>query len=477
MKIQIKALLLASLLASSAQAAGINAQTFSPSVSEHYVFTEDGFNTPWPKYSRFYLGANYNYVNDPLVAVSTGTNTRAFNIINSIQTLDLMMGWKLSSAVGLFFGIPIHQVAFQNNPGSTYPNGNFTTIGDFKILGKLRLTEAGKDTSLALAPELRFATGNQAYYISDASTYLGLKLVLESKLSDSLQIAANLGFAYAQNAILNDSNTANVIDYRNRVPVGVGLFYKFNDTWGSNLEYSNTLFFPTEQQQNPNDFYAGLRCQAEDNLVLTLGGSLGKVSGPTGQNYRIITGVRFAPFDQEPKATPAPAMTPWPTPEPTPQATPMPTPHAVKAKPRAQEKLVITLDISSLPFEFDSARLPKFYGDRVREIGRFLGTHKATWHDLSVQGNTDERGSNKYNDKLSNERAHMVKQLLMEGGAPPAKIKSIGFGKRRPLDHRHNEKGWAMNRRVDLVFRGVKDVVLIREGIDEQRRMKNSTAD
>ncbi|MBC7396777.1 MAG: OmpA family protein, partial [Bdellovibrionales bacterium] len=269
-------------------------------------------------------------------------------------------------------------------------------------------------------------------------------------------------------AVLNDTNTANIIDYRNRVPVGVGAFWKFNDTWGANLEYSNTLFFPTEQQQNPNDFYLGARCQAEDNLVFTLGGSIGKLGGPTGQNYRVVTGVRFAPFDQAAAPSPTPMMAPL-APEPTPAATPLPTPRAVRAPPRAQEKLVITLDISSVPFEFDTARLPKYYADRIREIGRFLGTYKDTWRKLSVQGHTDERGSHQYNNRLSSERAHMVKQLLMEGGSPPAKIKSIGFGKRQPLDRHHNEKAWAKNRRVDLEFSGVKDVVLIREGIDEQK--------
>ncbi len=187
-------------------------------------------------------------------------------------------------------------------------------------------------------------------------------------------------------------------------------------------------------------------------------------------------GVRFAPFDHEAKATPTPMATPYPTPAatpyPTPEATPYPTPRPVKAKPVAQEKLVITLDISSVPFEFDTARLPKYYADRIRNIGRFLGTHKSTWRKLSVLGHTDERGSNKYNDALSSERAHMVKQLLMEGGGPPSKIKHAGHGERHPLDPRHNEKAWAKNRRVDLEFTGVKDVVLIREGIGQHTGQK-----
>ncbi len=451
----------------SAFAEGINTQSFNPSVSEHYVFTEDGFNTPWPQYSNFYVGANYNYVNDALIALTQGTNTRRYTIINSLQTFDLMAGFKLSKKIGLFVGAPIHQVSFTSNSGTTYPSGSSTQLGDIKILAKIRVTPDESDTSVALVPEIHFGTGSEAFFVSDSTAYFALRLAIEQKLSETLQLAANIGYGYAQNAQFNDPNTLTLIDNRNRIPYSLGSFLKFNETWGANLEFSGTVFMPTDQEQNPSDLYLGARCAAAENFILTLGGSLGKITSGSGQNYRIIAGVRFAPFDKKPAPTPEP--TPVPTPEPTPAATPAPTPEAtptpVPAPPKAQEKLVISLDVSSVPFEFDTARLPKFHGDRLREIGRFLGTHKDLWRQLTVQGNTDERGTHAYNDKLSKERAHAVRQLLLEGGVPISKIKSVGYGKRHPIDRHHNEKAYAKNRRVDLEFHGVKDVQLIREGV------------
>jgi outer membrane protein OmpA-like peptidoglycan-associated protein len=134
-------------------------------------------------------------------------------------------------------------------------------------------------------------------------------------------------------------------------------------------------------------------------------------------------------------------------------------------KPKPQERLVLTLDVNDLPFAFDSARLPKYNNDRLREIGRFLGQHKTTWKQLRVEGHTDERGSTEYNDKLSTARARTVRQLLGEGGAPTARIKAIGYGERKPKAKGHNEKVWAQNRRVELVFIGVKDVVIMRDAL------------
>lgn len=171
------------------------------------------------------------------------------------------------------------------------------------------------------------------------------------------------------------------------------------------------------------------------------------------------------PVDPLPIATPEPEATPWK--EPIAIATPEPTPvPTATPKPIAKEKLVITLDVNDLPFDFDSARMPRYNMDRVREIGRFLGEHKSAWKSITVSGHTDERGSNEYNNKLSKARADTVRQLLGEGGAPTARIKAVGMGERKPKVKGHNEKAWAKNRRVELEFHGVKDMQVINKAFD-----------
>ena len=171
--------------------------------------------------------------------------------------------------------------------------------------------------------------------------------------------------------------------------------------------------------------------------------------------------------EAEPMDAPAPPKEEVTTdPEPEVMSTPAPVeaPTPVPIAPAGpQAKMVMALDVNDLPFEPDSARLPKYNRDRVKEIGRFLGEHAGDWKSMIVSGHTDEQGKKLYNMKLSKARADTVRQLLGEGGAPINKIKTVGYGPTKPLDRRHNEAAWAKNRRVELEFQGVRDGLVIQK--------------
>lgn len=173
-----------------------------------------------------------------------------------------------------------------------------------------------------------------------------------------------------------------------------------------------------------------------------------------------IEKVQPEPVEQ---VTPEPAPEPEVQSEPEVMSTPAPVEEPAPMPIGPQEKMVVTLDVQDLPFESNSARLPKYNRDRVQEIGRFLGEHKSDWNNLLVVGHTDEQGNKAYNLKLSKARAETVRQLLGEGGAPLKKIKAVGYGSNRPIDRRHNEKAWSKNRRVELEFKGVKDGLQIQK--------------
>jgi len=188
------------------------------------------------------------------------------------------------------------------------------------------------------------------------------------------------------------------------------------------------------------------------------------------RNYEEMKPSDLEKVEAEPMEAPAPpkeAVTAEPESEPEPvvMSTPAPvevqTPVIAPAGPQA--KMVMSLDVNDLPFEMDSARLPKYNRDRVKEIGRFLGEHAGDWKSLVVSGHTDEQGKKLYNMKLSKARADTVRQLLGEGGAPINKIKTVGYGPTKPLDRRHNEAAWAKNRRVELEFQGVRDGLVIQK--------------
>lgn len=83
------------------------------------------------------------------------------------------------------------------------------------------------------------------------------------------------------------------------------------------------------------------------------------------------------------------------------------------------------------------------------EDARYLLDHPEL--KVELQGNCDERGSSEYNLALGERRALAVKRFLVNLGVEPSRLVTVSFGEEKPLDPRHNERAWALNRRVDLV--------------------------
>jgi outer membrane protein OmpA-like peptidoglycan-associated protein len=71
---------------------------------------------------------------------------------------------------------------------------------------------------------------------------------------------------------------------------------------------------------------------------------------------------------------------------------------------------------------------------------------------ILVEGHTDAVGSNKVNDALSTQRAESVKRYLVNNGIPAYRIKTKGYGKRRPIANNDTEFGRQLNRRTEIVI-------------------------
>ena len=102
-------------------------------------------------------------------------------------------------------------------------------------------------------------------------------------------------------------------------------------------------------------------------------------------------------------------------------------------------------------FEYDkSTLLPGAYAE-LRRISDVLNKYPQTI--IEVGGHTDTRGSEEYNQRLSERRAEAVKNELISNGVLPDRIKAVGYGESRPISSDH-----AMNRRVEIT------IVPIRQG-------------
>jgi outer membrane protein OmpA-like peptidoglycan-associated protein len=65
-------------------------------------------------------------------------------------------------------------------------------------------------------------------------------------------------------------------------------------------------------------------------------------------------------------------------------------------------------------------------------------------------GHTDSKGSDSYNQALSERRANSVAEYLLKKGVVEARIESVGFGESQPVADNGSAEGRAFNRRVEI---------------------------
>lgn len=117
----------------------------------------------------------------------------------------------------------------------------------------------------------------------------------------------------------------------------------------------------------------------------------------------------------------------------------------VKSTPRAS--MVLTL--SDLQFAFNSDQLTANGRDKLDKNLEALRDTQI--RSMIVEGHSDNVGADDYNQKLSAKRAETVKGILVDTlGLDPEQIKTIGYGKERPLKPNDTEAGRQANRRVEL---------------------------
>lgn len=116
---------------------------------------------------------------------------------------------------------------------------------------------------------------------------------------------------------------------------------------------------------------------------------------------------------------------------------------------RVGEGIVVEFS-SNVLFGFDSKKLSTEAKTNLDKLVKILNVYPDT--DIEVQGHTDSKGSQSYNQKLSTSRAKAVSGYLNDNGISNIRIKSVGFGEDLPKYDNNSESGRAQNRRVEFVI-------------------------
>lgn len=105
--------------------------------------------------------------------------------------------------------------------------------------------------------------------------------------------------------------------------------------------------------------------------------------------------------------------------------------------------------LNDIHFDFDKSNLRQEDKQILSGNAKYLLKNKKV--KILIEGNCDERGTAKYNLALGDRRAKEAKKFLVNSGIDSKRIKTISYGKDRPLDPAHTEEAWAKNRRDHFV--------------------------
>jgi outer membrane protein OmpA-like peptidoglycan-associated protein len=116
---------------------------------------------------------------------------------------------------------------------------------------------------------------------------------------------------------------------------------------------------------------------------------------------------------------------------------------------RVGEGIKITFD-SGLLFDVNKSDLRPEAKTNLESLAKILNKYNDT--NILVEGDTDNTGTEDYNQKLSERRAQSVASYLMGLGVPNSRISNVGLGESNPIATNDTADGRQQNRRVEVAI-------------------------
>jgi peptidoglycan-associated lipoprotein len=115
------------------------------------------------------------------------------------------------------------------------------------------------------------------------------------------------------------------------------------------------------------------------------------------------------------------------------------------ATPGSQQDFTVNVG-DRVFFETDSSSLTDTARQTLDKQAAWL--QKYTNYPITVEGHADERGTREYNIALGARRAAATREYLSARGVPAKRIRTISYGKERPVAVCNDISCWSQNRRA-----------------------------
>jgi len=119
------------------------------------------------------------------------------------------------------------------------------------------------------------------------------------------------------------------------------------------------------------------------------------------------------------------------------------------AAPGSQQDFVVNVG-DRVFFETDSTDLTMQSRATLDKQAQWLTTYNR--YAFTIEGHADERGTREYNFALGARRAETVRNYLASRGIEPSRMRTISYGKERPVAVCDDISCWSQNRRAVTVL-------------------------
>ena len=107
-----------------------------------------------------------------------------------------------------------------------------------------------------------------------------------------------------------------------------------------------------------------------------------------------------------------------------------------------------SIEFKPVYFSFDQTSIQPSMQQVIVANAQYLMDNAAI--SVSIEGNTDERGTNEYNMALGERRALNVEKYLISLGIDKNRVRTVSLGEERPLFPEQSEDAYYYNRRADF---------------------------
>ncbi len=119
------------------------------------------------------------------------------------------------------------------------------------------------------------------------------------------------------------------------------------------------------------------------------------------------------------------------------------------AVPGSQQDFIVNVG-DRVFFESDQTELTAQARGTLDRQAQWLTTYNR--YSFTIEGHADERGTREYNFGLGAKRADAVRAYLVSRGIDPARMRTISYGKERPVAVCNDISCWSQNRRAVTVL-------------------------